>query len=187
MRAISFIIALAIAASCKAAKPDMKFAWKEVDYTWNTPADREAAISDKSFIPEHNLPLGLARWKNKLFITVPRWKNGVASSLNYVDVDGASDQTLKPYPSLEDNHVPDSAKTLPSNSSIISVFRVDVDACDRLWVMDTGLADILGKKTTINQTTKPKISSLRRTVGWCRPPPLNFSISFYLGRNQLDK
>lgn len=24
------------------------------------------------------------------------------------------------------------------------MFRIRVDACDRLWVMDTGLADILG-------------------------------------------
>lgn len=145
MRAFCLIIALAIAASCKAAKPEMRFAWKEVDYTWNTPADKENALKDKTFIPDHNLPLGLARWKNKLFVTVPRWKNGVASSLNYVDIDGAQDQLLKPYPSLKDNLVPDAAKELPSNNSIVSVFRVDVDACDRLWVMDTGLADILGK------------------------------------------
>lgn len=145
MRAISFIIALAIASRCKAAKPEMRFAWNEVDFVWNTPADKENALKDKTFIPEHNLPLGLARWKNKLFVTVPRWKSGVASSLNYVDVDGAQNQLLKPYPSLEANFMPDSAKELPSNNSIISVFRVDVDACDRLWVMDTGLADILGK------------------------------------------
>ncbi|KAL3269452.1 hypothetical protein HHI36_008522 [Cryptolaemus montrouzieri] len=28
---------------------------------------------------------------------------------------------------------------------LVSSFRVNVDACDRLWVMDTGLADILGE------------------------------------------
>lgn len=31
-----------------------------------------------------------------------------------------------------------------SNESIISTFRIRVDECDRLWVVDTGLADILG-------------------------------------------
>ncbi|KOB77206.1 Yellow-c [Operophtera brumata] len=155
MRAIGFIIALTIAASCKAATPQTRFAWNEVDYTWKTPADKENALKDKIFVPANNLPLGLARWKNKLFVTVPRWKNGVASSLNYVDVDGAQDQLLKPYPSLEANLIPDSAKELPSNSSIISVFRVDVDACDRLWVMDTGLADILGSP---NQIAGPSIA-----------------------------
>ncbi|XP_063532375.1 protein yellow-like [Cydia strobilella] len=144
MRAISFILAAAVLAICKAASPQLRFAWKQVDYAWDSPADRENAIKTGQFVQEHNLILGLARWKNKLFITVPRWKNGVASSLNYVDVDGAQDQILKPYPSMKDNLVPDDAKELPSNRSIISVFRVYVDPCDRLWVMDSGLADIFG-------------------------------------------
>lgn len=30
------------------------------------------------------------------------------------------------------------------SSKIISTFRIRVDECDRLWVMDSGLADILG-------------------------------------------
>lgn len=149
MKAISFIIVLTIASVCKAATPQLQFAWKEVDYVWKSPDDREAAVKDERFIPGHNLPLGLARWKNKLFVTVPKWKNGVVSSLNYVDIGGAQDQLLKPYPSLEENFIPDNAKALPSNSSIISVFRVFVDACDRLWVMDSGLADILGKNLFI--------------------------------------
>lgn len=34
--------------------------------------------------------------------------------------------------------------TLQDQSAIISTFRIRVDECDRLWVMDTGLADILG-------------------------------------------
>lgn len=144
MKAISFIIALTAVISCKAATPQLRFAWKEVDFTWDSPEQREAAIKDGVFVKANNLPLGLARWNNKIFVTVPRWKNGVASSLNYIDLDGAQDQLLKPYPSLKENLVADSAKELPSNSSIISVFRVFVDPCDRLWVMDSGLADILG-------------------------------------------
>lgn len=154
MRAISFIIGLTIASVCKAATPQLRFAWKEVDYVWNSPADRENAIKEERFVPGNNLPLGMARWKNKMFVTVPKWKNGVVSSLNYVDMDGAQDQPLKPYPSFQDNYMPDTAKELPSNSSIVSVFRVFVDACDRLWVMDSGLADILGSP---NQITGPSL------------------------------
>lgn len=150
MRAISLVVALAVASVCESATPQLKFAWKQLDYAWKTPADRENAIKDGKFVQEHNLPLGLARWKNKLFITVPRWKSGVASSLNYVDVDGAQDQPYKPYPSFEENLIDDQIKELPSNNTIVSVFRVHVDACDRLWVLDTGLADIYGKLFTHN-------------------------------------
>ncbi|CAH0407819.1 unnamed protein product [Chilo suppressalis] len=154
MRAFCLLAALAVATVCESATPQLRFAWKQVDYAWRTPAEKENAIKDGKFIPEHNLPLGLARWKNKLFITVPKWKNGVASSLNYVDVDGPQDQPYKPYPSFEDNLVADNIKELPSNNTIISVFRVHVDPCDRLWVLDTGLADIWGSP---NQVIGPSI------------------------------
>ncbi|XP_028171087.1 protein yellow-like [Ostrinia furnacalis] len=154
MRAISFVVVLAVASICESATPNLRFAWKQIDYTWNSTVDRENALKDGSFVPDNNLPLGLARWKNKLFITVPRWKNGVVSSLNYIDVDGAQDQLYKPYPSFEDNFIGDSTTDLPSNNSIVSVFRVSVDPCDRLWVMDTGLADISGVG---NQVAGPSI------------------------------
>lgn len=39
----------------------------------------------------------------------------------------------------------ESESSLPDNATIISTFRIRVDECDRLWVIDTGLADILGK------------------------------------------
>lgn len=149
MRAVTLIIAVAGFTLCKAATPQVKFEWKQMDYTWNSQADRENAIKEGKFVQENNLPLGLARWKDKLFITVPKWKNGIASSLNYINVDGPKDQALKPYPSWEDNLLADDTKELPSNNSIISVFRVYVDPCDRLWVMDTGLVDILGSPNQI--------------------------------------
>lgn len=38
---------------------------------------------------------------------------------------------------------------LQNNDTIISTFRIQVDACDRLWVLDTGLADILGNPKQI--------------------------------------
>lgn len=145
MRALSLLVALAIASVCQAATPQLRFAWKQVDYTWDSPESRANAIKEKMFIPENNLPLGLVRWRNKLFVSIPKWKAGVASTLNYIDLDGPQDQLLKPYPSFKDNFIPDSAKELPSNTSLVSVFRLFVDPCDRLWMVDTGLADILGK------------------------------------------
>lgn len=64
------------------------FHWKTVDYAWEKPEHREAALASGEYVPSSNLPLGLASWKDKLFVTVPRWKGGVISSLNYVKVGG---------------------------------------------------------------------------------------------------
>lgn len=49
---------------------------------------------------------------------------------------------LIPYPSFEANRL-DSNST-NETKPIVSVFRIWADSCDRLWVMDTGVADILG-------------------------------------------
>lgn len=57
---------------------------------------------------------------------------------------------LKPYPDWATNKILDKDNA----TKIVSTFRIRVDECDRLWVLDTGLADILGKA---EQITPPKI------------------------------
>jgi hypothetical protein len=96
-----------------------------------------------------------------------RWKSGVASSLNYFVMSDEKSPVLHPYPSWEANTLPEEnhnkedesygggradAKAAEkgdnllekNNGTIISTFRIRADECDRLWVMDSGLADILG-------------------------------------------
>lgn len=52
------------------------FQWKTVDLAFKKEIQRDKAITSKEFIPENNMPTGIARWKKKLFITIPRWKKG---------------------------------------------------------------------------------------------------------------
>lgn len=52
-----------------------KFQWKTLDYAWEG-CFKDTALATGAYIPENNMPTGLARWKDKLFITVPRWKRG---------------------------------------------------------------------------------------------------------------
>lgn len=102
-----------------------------------------------------------------VFFLFVRWKSGVASSLNYIDISDEKSPVLHPYPSWEANELPGEVKAPEAenygggrtdakaaekgdnvleknNQTIISTFRIRVDECDRLWVMDSGLADILG-------------------------------------------
>lgn len=48
------------------------FAWKEVEFSWPSQEAKDEAIKSGQYIPANNLPLGIAKWKNKLFVTVPR-------------------------------------------------------------------------------------------------------------------
>lgn len=84
-----------------------------------------------------------------------RWKAGVASSLNYVNISNPNKTPdLIPYPSWQANTIPAGKDVKIADDQIVSTFRVRVDECDRLWVMDTGLEDILGNP---RQVSKPAI------------------------------
>uniref|UniRef100_A0A182VSS2 Protein yellow n=1 Tax=Anopheles minimus TaxID=112268 RepID=A0A182VSS2_9DIPT len=129
-----------------------KFKWREVSFAWPSEDVKQEALASGKYVVPNNLPLGLERWRDKLFITVPRWKSGVAASLTYVNVSDGMSPDLRPYPGWDENQLPterngasdEGSSYLKNNASIISTFRVRADECDRLWVMDTGLADILG-------------------------------------------
>lgn len=55
-----------------AVKLKEKFKWREVEYDWPSQEAKQEAISSGKFVASNNLPLGLERWRDKLFITVPR-------------------------------------------------------------------------------------------------------------------
>ncbi|XP_075981681.1 dopaminechrome tautomerase-like [Anticarsia gemmatalis] len=129
-----------------------KFQWKTIDFAWDG-AQKEAAISSGRFIAANNMPTGLARWKDKLFITIPRWKTGIPSSLNYVYLNGSQQAPLNPYPSWEEGCLTDDG-TVMSNRTVVSTFRVYVDKCDRLWVVDNGVADMAAG---VKQITEPAL------------------------------
>lgn len=57
----------------KAKKLEEKYSWKELDFAWPSEEAKQKAIRSGRYIENHNLPLGLEVWKNKVFITVPRY------------------------------------------------------------------------------------------------------------------
>lgn len=49
-----------------------KFAWKQLTFDWPSGEAEQEAIKSGRYIPENNLPLGVEKWNNKIFVTVPR-------------------------------------------------------------------------------------------------------------------
>ncbi|XP_072942429.1 L-dopachrome tautomerase yellow-f-like [Epargyreus clarus] len=118
-----------------------KFQWKTLDFAWEGQA-RDSAIKSGAYIPENNMPAGIARWKDRLFITIPRWKKGVPASLNYIYLNSTHSPLLNPYPSWADAFLSSKACCASSNSTVVSTFRVHVDKCGRLWVVDNGVTNM---------------------------------------------
>ncbi|CAH0590034.1 unnamed protein product [Chrysodeixis includens] len=130
-----------------------KYQWKTIDFAWPGAAERQAAISNGTYVPVNNMPTGIARWKEKLFITIPRWKKGIPASLNFVYLNETQDAPLHPYPNWEEGCLATNGSTT-SNRTVVSTFRVHVDRCNRLWVVDNGVTEM---SKDVRQVTQPAI------------------------------
>lgn len=130
---------------------EVVYQWKVIDFLYPSLQARNNAIRSRAFIPENNLPLGVDRFKNRIFITTPRWNPGVPATLSYLPLP-VQDQSLPliPYPDWSFHTTPQN----PDCSKLVSVYRIYVDECDRLWVLDAGVIDTL---TNLQQVCPPKL------------------------------
>lgn len=86
--AVALILALAIESiNCNL---HVVYQWKEIDFNYPSLEERRMAVENMTFIPENVIPVGLEVHENRLFVTLPRWKNGVPASLAYVNLNGKS-------------------------------------------------------------------------------------------------
>ncbi|XP_057653642.1 protein yellow [Diorhabda carinulata] len=126
------------------------FQWKQIDYDFPSPEAKWDATNKRQYIPENNLPLGLEVYGDRIFITLPRWKEGVAASLTYIKMtDNPVSPLLRPYPDWE-THNQD--VEIPG---IVSAFRIRADSCGRLWVIDSGYKNMLDQ--TIAKKVTPRL------------------------------
>ncbi|XP_034254605.1 protein yellow-like [Thrips palmi] len=122
----------------QASKLQERFSWKSLDFAFPDERTRQLALQTGGFIPENNLPVGIELWGDKLFVTVPRWRAGIPSTLNYISlsVSYTDSPRLVPYPDWKTN-IEGSCGT-----GITTTYRIKADACNRLWVLDTGTVGI---------------------------------------------
>jgi hypothetical protein len=53
-----------------------RYNWRQLDWVFPNPQIRDRLIATGDYVPTNGLPVGIERWQNKLFVTVPRWRNG---------------------------------------------------------------------------------------------------------------
>ncbi|KAF9422347.1 hypothetical protein HW555_001937 [Spodoptera exigua] len=83
----------------------------------------------------------------------PGYKVGIPASLNYVYLNETQDAPLHPYPNWREGCLAHNGSVV-SNRTVVSTFRVNVDKCDRLWVVDNGVSDM---STDVKQVTQPSV------------------------------
>lgn len=60
------------------------YEWKQIEFQYRNAIDRDNSLHN----PNNAIPVGLEVYKSRLFITLPRWREGVPASLAYLDLNG---------------------------------------------------------------------------------------------------
>lgn len=100
--------------------------------------------------PENTLFTGLEVTDNRIFLAMPRLRAGVPATLATIsrNTPKGSSPILKPYPDWS-FHGP--ARGDLNCSNLISIYRMRIDSCNNLWVLDSGVIDSLDEFTRVCQ------------------------------------
>ena len=59
-----------------AYKLQERYSWNQLDFAFPSEQLKQQAIASGDYIPQNGLPVGVEHWGNRLFVTVPRWRDG---------------------------------------------------------------------------------------------------------------
>lgn len=71
-----FLVVLCVKAVFGAYKLHERYGWNQMDFQFPNPLMKEQARRSGDYIPQNALPVGIEQYKEKLFVTVPRWRDG---------------------------------------------------------------------------------------------------------------
>ncbi|XP_030766075.1 protein yellow-like [Sitophilus oryzae] len=109
----------------------IEYQWVYLNYTWPSPAHYQWAISTKTYIPQNNAPVGIKIYRNLLFVSIPRFREGIPATLTVLDRLTASrtNPLLTPYPSW-------SANGISNCHGLQSIQSMEVDTRGIMWIID---------------------------------------------------
>ena len=110
------------------------FQWNTIDVVWPSEEDQQYAIAHGDYIRANNFISGVKLWKGKMYLTMPRWRDGVPVALavtSSTPVNRVTAPSLTAFPSWEMQKVGDC-------TAFQYVQSMEVDPMGRMWVIDSG-------------------------------------------------
>ncbi|XP_067671578.1 major royal jelly protein 1-like [Haliotis asinina] len=113
-----------------------------IEYEWPSESIKQEFIKNGSFVLQNNIITGIKVYNGSVYVTVPRWKKGVASTLNVItEKDGKP--VLRPFPSW-------TMQTIGDCSAIQYSQSMEIDPLTGwMWIIDTGIGLIADPTETI--------------------------------------
>lgn len=132
-----------------------------------------------NYIPENNIPWGVAHHGARVFLAVPSTRSGIYSTLNWFDTRDVRNKKcpkLRPYPSLDMSAIRTDC-CAPNPDYFVSIWSVNIDKCKnepKMWVVDTGTIELNDKLLYVREPTLNVISLLSDKIVRRRIIPRDF-------------
>lgn len=127
------------------------FQWNTIDVIWPSEEKQNYATEHGDYIPANNFIAGIKFWKGKMYLTVPRWKNGVPVTLGVTSATVVNSNTapkLEAFPNWDMQEVGDC-------NAFQLVQSMEIDPKGRMWVLDSGKMSPLSVEVKI--TCPPRL------------------------------
>jgi sugar lactone lactonase YvrE len=106
------------------------YQWSLVNFTWNSESDYNDAISSGSYIPGNVAVAGIKYYKDKLYLAMPRIRDGVPTTMGYISTNSPQTNPLvAPFPDWTTN-------TADNCDQLESVQSLEIDRNGTMWVLD---------------------------------------------------
>ncbi|XP_060521672.1 major royal jelly protein 2-like [Cylas formicarius] len=117
----------------------LAYQWTLIDYDYPSEEARQKDIDKQLFQPDEVEPFDLDVYykgsERKIFVTTSRYCPHIPATLSTVtNKTRNGNRVIKPYPSWEWHRDPEKCR----RNSLVSVYRLFIDQCDRLWFSDNG-------------------------------------------------
>ena len=129
----------------------MVYEFISVDYNWTNATQRQAAIENGDYIVHNNIITGIKVYRDTVYVTVPRWRNGVPATLNFIVPLVNDYPILQPFPDWDSNKAGDC-------TALQYVQSMEIDPnTGYMWVIDTGRTNTNNPPSLPQNLCAPKL------------------------------
>ena len=135
MLIISWKIILFLSSVFADTRIEQLYGSSTVEFKFPSSAVKDQEIRNGNYIKNNCIIAGIKTFKDDVFLTVPRWRRGVPSTLNKLDINSG---LLIPYPSWDFNQ-----------NSVTYVQSMEIDSKGQMWILDVGRLNIFDDSVSI--------------------------------------
>ena len=117
-------------------REEVVYQWNLIEYEWPNSSWRDEQISNGNYIPKNSAINGIKLYKDNVYVTTPRLKKGVPSTLNVIvkneDRNATESHMLRPFPSWDMQKLGDC-----NALQLVQSMEIDINT-GYMWIVDTG-------------------------------------------------